>query len=391
MNGIDNQQSETESGWYDLFSRGARDWLRHNEKVRESVKEHLPELIANSDVISRPDNRSVRVPVRFLEHYRFRLLTPDTQNGSGQAQPGQFKPGDILRPGQSPHERQRGAGNDAGGVELLLEFKIDEIVDWLWDELELPHLEPKLGALVEDELVREGWDRRGVRSRLDRRRTMKEAIKRRSVQPDGPDFSNEDLRFRQLTRRQRPATSAVVFFALDASSSMEDSARRLAKTFFFWALQGLRRQYQNIETVFIAHTITAWEFSEDDFFRVSAQGGTQASSAFDLVLDVLKQRYPPARTNSYLFYASDGDNFMEDYDAADACLRDLEGMMNFIGYVETVQSRSHALDTPMGGLFDALANEGRRVDSYPLTGHNDIWPCIKRFFQKQSAGEAQHA
>ena len=26
----------TEVSWYDLFSRGARDWLRHNEKVRES-------------------------------------------------------------------------------------------------------------------------------------------------------------------------------------------------------------------------------------------------------------------------------------------------------------------------------------------------------------------
>ena len=26
------------SAWYDLFSRGARDWLRHNEKVRDAVR-----------------------------------------------------------------------------------------------------------------------------------------------------------------------------------------------------------------------------------------------------------------------------------------------------------------------------------------------------------------
>jgi hypothetical protein len=25
-------------GWYDLFSRGARDWLRHNEKVQDAVR-----------------------------------------------------------------------------------------------------------------------------------------------------------------------------------------------------------------------------------------------------------------------------------------------------------------------------------------------------------------
>ena len=28
-----------ETPWYELFSRGARDWLRHNEKVRDAVKE----------------------------------------------------------------------------------------------------------------------------------------------------------------------------------------------------------------------------------------------------------------------------------------------------------------------------------------------------------------
>ena len=25
--------------WYDLVSRGARDWLRHNDKVRAAVRE----------------------------------------------------------------------------------------------------------------------------------------------------------------------------------------------------------------------------------------------------------------------------------------------------------------------------------------------------------------
>src|SRR5205823_11499043 len=48
-----------ETPWYDLFSRGARDWLRHNEKVREAVKETLPELLASSDLMTRPGNRTV--------------------------------------------------------------------------------------------------------------------------------------------------------------------------------------------------------------------------------------------------------------------------------------------------------------------------------------------
>jgi len=43
--------------WYELFSRGARDWLRHNDKIREAVQGHLPELIAGPDLITGPEQR----------------------------------------------------------------------------------------------------------------------------------------------------------------------------------------------------------------------------------------------------------------------------------------------------------------------------------------------
>ncbi|MGH8576270.1 MAG: DUF444 family protein, partial [Gammaproteobacteria bacterium] len=195
-------------------------------------------------------------------------------------------------------------------------------------------------------------------------------------------------RFRQLARRRRPATRAVIFFLLDASSSMEEADRKLAKTFFFWALQGLRRQYHEINTVFIAHTAMAWEFSEAEFFRVTAQGGTQASSAFTLALDILHERYSPTRYNAYLFYASDGDNFIEDREPTAAALQQLGALLNFIGYVEISHAASEALDTQMGALFHDLATDDLPIDSFPLQGHEDIWPSIRRFFKQQAGAEA---
>jgi sporulation protein YhbH len=376
-----------ENGWYDLFSRGARDWLRHNEKVRDTVRTRLPELIAGPDVITRPDNRTVRVPVRFLEHHRFRLRRSDKQKGVGQGRKGQVSPGDVLRP-ESGQGTDNGAGTGEGELQFVLELKVDDIVDWLWEELELPNLKPKRGeAIVDEHLVREGWDRRGVRSRLDRRRTMKEAIKRRSMQERAPDFANEDLRFRQLAKRQQPATSAVVFFALDVSSSMGPENRRVAKTFFFWALQGLRRQYARIETIFIAHTSSAWEFSEDEFFQVAAEGGTEASSAFGLALDIFKQRYDAGRFNGYLFYASDGDNFIADRTAATEALVELGSILNFIGYVEIGTQHKQALDTETGHLLATLAYEDLPVGSYAVNGHEDIWPAIRSMFRQQADKE----
>ena len=63
-----------ETRWYDLFSRGARDWLRHNQKVRQAVRDNLLNLIGSTDVITNPTDRTMRVPVRLLEHARFRLI-----------------------------------------------------------------------------------------------------------------------------------------------------------------------------------------------------------------------------------------------------------------------------------------------------------------------------
>ncbi len=365
--------------WYDLFSRGARDWLRHNDKVRAAVREKLPDLIAGSDVMPRADS-TVQVPVRFLEHARFRLRDPQESEGVGQ---GEGKPGDTLA---GPSERQTGkgaGGNDEGGYQFVLELKIDDIVDWRWEELKLPNLKVKSGAVRHDDYTREGWSRRGVRSRLDRRRSLKEAIKRRAVQQDAPPFTDDDLRYRQLALRRRPATEAVVFFAMDVSSSMTERDRRLAKTFFFWVVQGLRRQYTHIEPVFVAHTIEAWEFAENEFFQVSGSGGTVASSAFRKVLDIAAERYDPGRVNIYVFYASDGANFRHDRENAQGALAQLGEIVNFIGYVETATGAQQALSTETSALFEQLEADAGVAGRYGLSTPESVWDAIRAFFNRQ--------
>ncbi len=67
MSETSDQPASGAAKWSDLFSRGARDWLRHDEKVRESVRKHLPQIVSGADVINE-GARTVRVPVRILEH-----------------------------------------------------------------------------------------------------------------------------------------------------------------------------------------------------------------------------------------------------------------------------------------------------------------------------------
>ncbi|WP_232251272.1 DUF444 family protein [Janthinobacterium sp. 1_2014MBL_MicDiv] len=378
--------------WYALFSRGARDWLRHNQKVREAVQAHLPELIAGPDLIGGAQQRTVHVPVRLLEHAHFRLASARNSIGAGQ---GEGQPGDILRAARpavtGEGEAQGEGGNGEGEVRLLLEFAVDDILDWLWDELKLPHLQPRhLSAIDEVQLVRTGLDRHGARSRLDRRRTVKEAIKRRALQTQAVPFTNDDLRYRQVAQQARPSANAVVFFVLDVSASMAQAERKLAKSFFFFALQGLRRSYARVETRFIAHTTRAWEFSEAEFFQVNGMGGTMASSAFRLSRELLQERYAPGRYNAYLFYASDGENFSEDRDASNLALGELAALLNYMGYVETLPGVARSLETEMHRLCAELERRGLPLHSSILAKPDDVWAAIRTFFQHEAAatGEA---
>ena len=376
--------------WYDLFSRGSRDWLRHNQKVRDAVQQNLPNLVSGPDVITGSQDRTVQVPVRLLEHARFRLADSSSQPYTSAGQ-GHGKPGDVLRQAQPDMGGDQGEGGDNDGeVKLLLEFKVDDIIDWLWEELQLPDLQPKRNTSVEDdEYVREGWDKHGARARLDRRRTVKEAVKRRATQErikENPvPFTNEDLRFKQLVQRRKPATNAVVIFALDVSASMTDAERKLAKSFFFFVLQGIRRRYGKVETRFIAHTTQAWEFTESEFFNVSGTGGTGASTAFKLALELIETEYDPSKYNGYLFYASDGENFTEDRQAAVEYLGKLGKLLNYIGYVETVPGSPRTSETEMKMLCSEIERTGAPIGSSILSHHEDVWKAVRKFFVQQES------
>ncbi|MEY3900624.1 MAG: hypothetical protein RI962_1779, partial [Pseudomonadota bacterium] len=125
------------SPWYALFSRGARDWLRHNQKIRDSVQQQLPDLVASADLITGPEQRTVHLPVHILEHARFRLADNPIEcfRRAGQ---GRGEPGDLIRPaGPPPHiddaDLSQASGHGESQLQLLLELTVDELVDWLWE------------------------------------------------------------------------------------------------------------------------------------------------------------------------------------------------------------------------------------------------------------------
>lgn len=115
---------------------------------------------------------------------------------------------------------------------------------------------------------------------------------------------------------------------------MTTSKKYVAKSFFFWMVQFLRRKYRHVETVFIAHDTEAQVVPEQGFFTLSNSGGTRCSSAYQVALEHLQRHHPAARWNVYLFHFSDGDNLPDDNAVCQGLVEMLLTQCTMVGYGE---------------------------------------------------------
>src|SRR5262249_17645232 len=144
-----------------------------------------------------------------------------------------------------------------------------------------------------------------------------------------------DLQYNRFDRVPRPTTQAVMFCMMDASASMTENLKDLAKRFFMLLHVFLSRHYKEVQVVFIRHTSTAAEVDEETFFRGVETGGTVSSTALEEMARIVKERYSPADWNIYAAQASDGDNIPDDMGN---CLRLVEGELlpvsQYFAYIE---------------------------------------------------------
>jgi uncharacterized sporulation protein YeaH/YhbH (DUF444 family) len=57
---------------WELRRRGLKDSLRHDQRVKEAIRKNLRELIAEEAIITSDGTKRVKIPLRYLDQYRFR-------------------------------------------------------------------------------------------------------------------------------------------------------------------------------------------------------------------------------------------------------------------------------------------------------------------------------
>jgi len=206
---------------------------------------------------------------------------------------------------------------------------------------------------------------------------------------DGEDegFIDEDLRYYRVSERPREISNGVCILMIDVSGSMGWEQKYLCRAFFWLLVQFVRSKYENVETVFIIHHSTAREVDEDQFFHTRESGGTEASSAYQLALEVIANRYDPKMWNVYAFHMSDGDNWGDDNDLVVNLAEQLAKQCNLFGYgqvsgwYDNVWSAAQVSWSQLFETFEPLADEHDNIRLVRVQTKEDVYPQFRHLLE----------
>lgn len=372
--------------------RSAGDRQRHRQKVREAVRENIADLIAEESIIGKNKDKVIKVPIRGVKEYRF--IYGENSSGVGQGD-GNSEKGQVIgkTDGTGQGQGEDKAGDQPGVDYYETDVTLEELVEIMFEDLELPDMERKILREVMSDRIskRKGFRKAGIRIRLDKKRTVKSRIKRRlaTTGQDGDPtdeeqrfpFRKEDLIYRHLVEDVRPESNAAVLCIMDTSGSMDTLKKYLARSFFFLLYQFVSTKYRNVEIAFIAHHTEGKEVTEEEFFYKGESGGTFISSGYNKALEVIQARYHPSLWNLYAFHCSDGDNFDSDNPAALKAAQELCELCNLFGYGEIKPLGSRYYESSMLNIFRRL--EAENFQTVLIERKEDIWPSFKTFMSKE--------
>lgn len=368
-----------------LHRKGYQDQQRHMDKVKEAIKNNLPDLISEESIVTSDGRDIIKIPIRSLDEYKIRYNHEKSKHvGQGD---GDSNIGDVVA--QDP-DQASGQGNGSGkgknagdepGVDYYeAEVSIAEIEGILFNELELPNLKEKESNEIKTSKIEfNDVRKKGLMGNIDKKRTILSALKRNATEGKATiaPISNDDLRFKTWNEEIKHESNAVVLAMMDTSGSMGNFEKYMSRSFFFWMTRFLRTKYESVEIAFIAHHTKAKEVTEEEFFYKGESGGTICSSAYEKALELIDDRYSPSRYNIYPFHFSDGDNLTSDNPNCLTLIEEIMKVANIFGYGEVNAYRR----------YSTLMSAYRRIDNpkfrhYILKEKQDVYHALKSFFRK---------
>jgi sporulation protein YhbH len=384
-----------------IADRSATDRARHKKLLDRAIKDGLQDAIADESIIGQSGSKKIKIPVRGIKEYRFVYGNNEKNKKTGSGGDHAVQPGDQVGKKEQKKRGESGPGNSEGEEVYEVEVTLEELVEYLFADLELPDLEKKRFKFVKSTAYKQkGYRKRGIRPRLSKKETIKRKIRRKksaiasgTYDPETDErfpFHEDDLKYKHMKHTTKESSSAVVFMLMDVSGSMTSRKKYFARSFFFLLYQFLNHKYDNLEVVFISHTTVAKEVSEDQFFSRMESGGTMMSSALKLEKEIIEKRYHPSSWNIYTFYAGDGENWSSDNEETFELLLSLKDINQMMCYTEIVLNPSHQNGLNFGwtggpdSLWELLSIlEDSSFHRGKISEKEDIWGFFKHMFGRR--------
>lgn len=408
-------------------NRSAVNRQRFLRRFKAQIRKAAAEVVSGRKVADLERGEKISIPSKDLSE-------PSFHHGPGGRRnivlPGnrEFVTGDkVDRPdGGSGGQGEGGSPDGEGMDDFVFELSREEFMDYFFQDLALPDLVKKqLAAVPEVKKARAGFVSQGNPSSLHVVRSMKQAIGRRMAMAAGPrDALREaeealealvarglgaspeaealreeiealksriaavpfidtwDLRYANRVDQPTPSSQAVMFCLLDVSGSMDQDRKNIAKRFFMLLHLFLTKSYERIDVVFIRHHTVAKEVEEEEFFSSRESGGTVASSALELMRDIILERYPSANWNIYAAQASDGDNWEDDSPRCrDLLIQSILPLTQYFAYVEIEAKEPQSL----WHEYERVKAASPRFAMQRILTLEDIYPVFRELFRKKVA------
>ena len=385
-------------------------------RYRAQVREAVARAIAGRKITEADRDGSISIPAKDLHE-------PTFSHGAGGRRevvlPGnrEYVAGDeIARPQGGAAQGAGGGASPDGEGEDAFRFHLsrEAFLDFFFEDMALPDMvKTQLTAIPQAKRVPGGYRTDGSPSNLAVVRTMRGSLARRlalsgterarlreideeleTLEPGDtraaelqaerrrmtagisriPFIDNFDLRYRNRVVQPREIAQAVMFCIMDVSGSMDENRKDLAKMLFILLHLFLLRNYERIEIVFVRHHSNATVVGEEEFFYSTESGGTIVSSALDLTLKEIGERFPIEQWNVYVAQASDGDNWDDDSPRCrDLLVNELLPKIQYFAYVEINDAEPQNLwmcyeEARATRRNLALGRVRERADIYPVLG-----------------------
>lgn len=239
--------------------------------------------------------------------------------GSGEGEQGEIVGEQPVRPTQ----QGGGAGPGQGeGDQHEMESSAYDLGRILTEQFELPNLQEKGKKRSLTRYTYDLTDRnRGFGQILDKKATLRKIVETNihlgnlpnldEIDTSGFLISPDDMIYRVLSREKDFESQAVVFFVRDYSGSMAGKTTDLVVTQHVMIYSWLLYQYATqVESRFILHDTTAKEVKDFyTYYNSKVAGGTQVSSAYKMVNEIIENENLAQDYNIYVFHGTDGDDW----------------------------------------------------------------------------------